>query len=140
MRDPLVGKRHAGADVSLAVRHKILVIEDDMDQRNALGQRLRFEGYETLFAADVPGAVRLARIHKPHFIILDLGLPGGDGYLVMDRINALPETGPIPFLVLSARDAAQEKPRAMERGAIAYFQKPVPNAALRAVLAAHLRG
>jgi len=121
-------------------RKRVLVIEDDADQSRALTQRLRFEGYDSAAAADVPGAVRMARIHQPDLIILDLGLPGGDGYLVVDRLKAMPELAAIPILVLSARDAAQEKMKALEAGAFAYFQKPIANVALRRALTFGMRG
>lgn len=115
-------------------RPRILVVEDDADQRSALAQRLRFEGYDAVFAADTPSAVRLARLQKPDLVILDLGLPGGDGYLVMERLRSLPEVAGIPVIVLSARDAAKEQPKALMSGAYAYFQKPISNGALRAAL------
>jgi DNA-binding response OmpR family regulator len=120
-------------------RKRILVVEDDTDQRNALAQRLRFEGYEPVLAADVPAAVRQARVHKPDLIILDLGLPGGDGYLVVERLKAIPELATIPVLVISAREEAQEKSKALIAGAYAYYQKPIPNVALRVALAHGLR-
>jgi two-component system OmpR family response regulator len=120
-------------------RKRILIIEDDVDQRNALAHRLRFEGYDSVLAADVPGAVRLARINRPDLIILDLGLPGGDGYLVVERLRAMPDLAAIPILVISARDAAQEKARALSAGAYAYFQKPIANVALRSALVHGLR-
>lgn len=82
----------------------------------------------------------MARTQRPDVIILDLGLPGGDGYLVMERLQAIPLLSTIPIVVLSARDAAKEKPKAMLSGAVAYFQKPIPNAALRAALTHALNG
>ena len=122
------------------VKKRILIIEDDTDQRNALAQRLRFEGYDTVLAADVPAAVRQARLTRPDMIILDLGLPGGDGYLVVERLKSMPELSAIPFLVISARDVALEKGKALKAGAFAYFQKPIANGALRSALVTGLRG
>lgn len=119
---------------------RILVVEDDADQRSALAQRLRFEGYEAMFAADAPSATRLARISRPDLIILDLGLPGGDGYLVMERLRMIPALSTIPVLVLSAREATQEKERARAAGAFAYHQKPITNVALRAAIQQGLSG
>lgn len=121
-------------------RPRVLVVEDDGDQRTALAHRLRFEGYEAVFAADAPSAVRMARTQNPDVIILDLGLPGGDGYLVLERLQAIPALSTIPVIVLSARDAVKERPRALLSGADGYFQKPITNGMLRAALTHALNG
>lgn len=115
-------------------RPRILVIEDDADTRSSLGQRLRHEGSDPLFAADVPQAVSAARMKRPDLILLDLGLPGGDGYLVMERIRALPELAGIPIVVVSARDPVVERQRSLKAGAVAYFQKPIRNTELRSAI------
>ena len=117
-----------------APRRRLLIVEDDQDQSLGLAQRLEHEGYEVVVASDAPGAIRAARLQRPDLILLDLGLPGGDGYLVMERLNAIVELATIPVLVLSGRDAMQERVRAMKWGAAAYFQKPVKNQALKAAL------
>jgi two-component system OmpR family response regulator len=134
MQDSRVTKPLPVPVVATATRKRILIIEDDTDQRNALAQRLRFEGYDALHAADVPAGLRQARINKPDLIILDLGLPGGDGYLVVERLKAIPELSTIPIIVISARDATYEKTRALIAGAFAYYQKPIANVALRSAL------
>jgi two-component system KDP operon response regulator KdpE len=68
--------------------------------------------------------VWLARKESPDLIILDLGLPGGDGLSVLERMRELTETAGIPIIVLSARDPAGNKQKALDRNAAAYFQKP----------------
>ena len=118
----------------LKPRPRVLVVEDDADARNGLGQRLRWEGSDPVFAADVPAAIAAARIKRPDLIFLDLGLPGGDGYLVMQRLQAIPDLAGIPIVVLSARDPLVERRRAMEAGAVAYYQKPIRNNDLRAAI------
>jgi len=67
-------------------------------------------------------------------ILLDLGLPGGDGYLAMERIRAIPELADIPIVVISARDPVVERRRSLEAGAVAYFQKPIRNNELRVAI------
>ena len=108
---------------------RILIIDDDLDLQRGLGIRLNAEGYEVVAAADAVSATTVARREKPDVIILDLGLPGGDGYVVMDRLKSL-LVGSIPVIVLSARDPATDRDRAKAGGAVAYFQKPVSNRAL----------
>jgi DNA-binding response OmpR family regulator len=70
---------------------KILLIDDDEDVVHALNVRLRSKGYQVAVAGDAIAAVSTARKEKPDLIVLDIGLPGGDGFLVMQRIKALHE-------------------------------------------------
>jgi DNA-binding response OmpR family regulator len=67
-------------------------------------------------------------------IILDLGLPAGDGFVVMERLKTIPSLGVIPVIVVSARDARANQPLALKAGAKAFLQKPVDNAELLAVI------
>jgi len=105
-------------------KKKILIIDDDQDLRAALNIRLRANGYDTSFAADAMSAVGEARKFQPDLILLDLGLPGGDGFVVMQRLSAIPALAVIPVIVVSARDKESNENRAAMGGAIAYLQKP----------------
>jgi DNA-binding response OmpR family regulator len=113
---------------------KILIVEDDPDVREGMHVRLKANGYDTFFAADALSVVAAARNHLPDLIILDLGLPGGDGYLVMERLNRIPAQALIPVIVVSARDVRGNQERALKAGAKAFLQKPVDNAELLAVI------
>ena len=106
---------------------KILVVDDDIDVRHALGIRLHASGYEVSFASD--GVVAVSRVlkEKPDAIILDIGLPGGDGLQVLDRLKALMPLAPIPVIVLSAKDPSIFKERSLAAGAEAFFEKPADN-------------
>jgi DNA-binding response OmpR family regulator len=79
-----------------------------------------------------------ARKSEPDLIILDLGLPAGDGFLVMERFKAVPSLASIPVIVVSARDRRGNEKRAIEAGARAFLQKPVNNAELLAVIRQNL--
>jgi two-component system cell cycle response regulator len=105
-------------------KKKILIIDDDQDLRAALNIRLRANGYDTSFAADAMSAVAEARKFQPDLILLDLGLPGGDGFVVMQRLSAMPALAVIPVIVVSARDKESNEYRAAMCGAIAYLKKP----------------
>ena len=107
---------------------KILIIDDDKDLVFGLSIRLKASGYAVTIARDAIGAVSIAKKENPDLIILDLGLPGGDGFLVMDRLMNLSTL--IPVIVLSARDPLSNKERALNAGAVAYFQKPADNSEL----------
>jgi DNA-binding response OmpR family regulator len=75
-----------------------------------------------------------AKKHEPDLIILDLGLPAGDGFVVMDRLKTVPSLSLVPVIIVSARDARANQERALKAGAKAYLQKPVSNAELLAVV------
>jgi CheY-like chemotaxis protein len=109
---------------------KILIIDDDEDMRRGLDMRLRASGYETAFATDAVSAISVANQEQPDLVLLDLGLPVGDGFVVMERMRESATLGCIPVIVLSARDPKANARRAFEEGALAFFQKPADNAEL----------
>src|ERR1700737_3909282 len=113
---------------------KILIVDDDPDVRHGLNVRLKANHYDTFFAGDALSSMREARKHEPDLIILDLGLPGGDGFVVMERFRRFPDLAEIPIIVVSARDVGANQKRAVEAGAKAFLQKPVDDAELLAVV------
>jgi DNA-binding response OmpR family regulator len=117
---------------------RILIIDDDIDVRRGYHVRLKANNYDTFFAVDAIGSLREARTHKPDLIVLDLGLPGGDGFVVMERLKTNPQLAVIPIIVVSGRAGFANKTRAVEAGAKAFLEKPVDNddllAAIRKVL------
>lgn len=113
---------------------KILIVDDDPDVRQAMHIRLKANSYDTFFASDALNSVAEALKQRPDLIILDLGLPAGDGYVVMTRLKRNPSLAVIPVIVVSARDVRGNKDRAIAAGAKVYLQKPVNNAELLAII------
>jgi len=113
---------------------KILIVDDDPDVRQGMNVRLRANHYDTFFAGDALSSMSEARKHEPDLIILDLGLPAGDGFVVMERLKAIASLAAIPVIVVSARDVRANKDRALKAGAKAFLQKPVDNAELLKVI------
>lgn len=111
-------------------KKKILIVDDDPDLRAGLNIRLRANGYDVSFAADALSAVAQARKISPDLILLDLGLPAGDGFVVMQRLSAIPAMAVIPVIVLSARDKDANQNRVAMAGAVAFLQKPYDDAEL----------
>lgn len=103
---------------------KILVVEDDADVRLGYHILLKSNGYDTSFAADSLAAISEARKQQPDLIVLDLGLPAGDGFVVLERFRSNTALAMIPVVVVSARDIHANKERALKAGAKAYIQKP----------------
>ena len=118
---------------------KILIIDDDSDIRLGLNIRLRASGYSTAFASDGAGSIGMARKEKPALILLDLGLPAGDGFQVLERLKINNELSHIPVIVLSARDADVNERRSLKAGAYAYLEKPVDDEDLLETIASALR-
>jgi DNA-binding response OmpR family regulator len=113
---------------------KILIVEDDADVRLGLHVRLKASHYDTFFASDALSAVSEARKQQPDLILLDLGLPGGDGFVVIDRLKSNTYLACIPIIVVSARDPQINKARALRVGVKAFLQKPVDNDELLATI------
>jgi DNA-binding response OmpR family regulator len=113
---------------------KILIVEDDPDVRLGMHVRLKANHYDTFFAGDALSSMTEARKNEPDLIILDLGLPAGDGFVVMERLKSIPALAVIPVIVVSAQDVLANKERALKAGAKAFLQKPVDNAELLKVI------
>src|SRR6204780_2113611 len=117
---------------------KIMIVDDDPDLRQALRLRLRANQYETVNAVDGYSAISMAYKERPDLIILDLGLPAGDGFVVLDRLPKDDKLSAIPVIVLTARDPQANERRVLRAGAAAFFQKPADNAELLDVIRATL--
>ena len=120
-------------------RAKIMVVDDDPDLRQALSLRLRANNFDTVNVCDGYSAIAMAQKEKPHLIILDLGLPAGDGFAVLKNLQQYPALSVIPVIVLSARDPEANEKRTLESGAVAFFQKPADNEELLGVIRASLQ-
>jgi DNA-binding response OmpR family regulator len=117
---------------------KILIVDDDPDLRQALRLRLRANHYDTVHACDGYSAIAQAYKEHPNLIILDLGLPAGDGFVVLDRLQRDDKLSSIPVIVLTARDPQSCEQRSLQAGAAAFFQKPADNTELLDVIRATL--
>ena len=112
----------------------ILIVDDNADTRLLLSARLKANHYHTIFAADALQAMSVARKEQPDAILLDLGLPGGNGMMVLERLKANTSLRGIPVIIVTADDPLVAEARALEAGAIAFLQKPVDQDKLMAVV------
>ena len=112
----------------------ILVVDDDPEIRQALQVRLKANGYDVNCAEDGAGAISEARKHTPDLIVLDLGLPVGDGFVVLDILKTTVDLSSIPVIVLSGRDRKANEERVLNAGARAFLQKPVETNEFLAVI------
>ncbi|HUJ29333.1 MAG TPA: response regulator [Myxococcales bacterium] len=116
--------------------HQVLVIEDEPGIRAVLRALLTAEGYRCIEADTALRAEIEARSHKPDLLLIDLGLPDGDGLKVIRRVRAW---SPVPIVVLSARTMEEQKVAALDAGADDYIVKPFSAPELLARLRAALR-
>ncbi len=104
---------------------KILIVEDENVQLTTLARGLKSAGFEVVAARDGLTAISTARKEQPDLIVLDLGIPAGDGFVVMQRLQMLINTGTIPIIVLSSRTPIGNRDAALKAGAVAYIHKPL---------------
>ncbi len=114
----------------------ILVVDDERPLRESLQFSLERQGYRVLTASDGPSGLRLARAEKPDLVILDIMLPGMDGFRVC---QALRRDSDVPVIMLTARDDETDKVVGLELGADDYVTKPFGLRELHARIRAVLR-
>jgi DNA-binding response OmpR family regulator len=111
---------NADDDVNPSLR--ILIVEDHDDLADALRTNLRSEGYHASIASDGRQALAMVRTDPPDIVVLDLGIPGLDGFAFLSRLRS--EGQWCPVLILSARDAESDKVEGFRLGADDYVTKP----------------
>ena len=119
-------------------KSKILIVDDDSDLMQALKLRLRANHYDTVHAVDGFSGLALAYKELPNLIILDLGLPAGDGFAVLNCLQREDRLSSIPVIVLTARDPQSSEQCSLAAGAAAFFQKPADNTELLEMIRATL--
>ena len=119
---------------------KILIVDDDPTIRKLLTEVMTHHGYETEIAADGFEAGVKVTEFKPGLVILDLKLPGMDGFEVCRKIKENPGTSHIKILAVSGFDTVENRNRIMEAGADDYLPKPLKNALLLPHVKSLLKG
>src|SRR5439155_24254733 len=118
-------------------RQKALVIEDDPVALADLQARLEANRYVVARAADAASAMTVVNRERPDLILLDLGLPAGDGYLVLERLRKIEAFAAIPVLVVTGRSDADTRKRVEAMGVAPVLSKPVgPGVLLAAIRSA----
>lgn len=102
---------------------KILIIEDDKFLGELISKKLKEEGFETIIALDGQEGLIKTEEDKPDLIVLDLLLPGMDGFEVMKRLKQKESTKKIPILILSNLGEREEVEKGLKMGAVDYLIK-----------------
>ncbi len=109
---------------------KILIIEDNEENRDALARRLRRRGFDVIMAANGMDGLTMAQSEKPDLVLMDMNMPELDGWEATRRLKAAPESAAIPVIALTAHALAGDRERAIAAGCAEYHTKPVDLAAL----------
>jgi two-component system cell cycle response regulator DivK len=117
---------------------RILVIEDHEDNRRILRDLLTSAGYEPLEAVTGEEGVALAETHRPALILMDIQLPGLDGYEATRRIKANPALRRIPIIAVTSYALSGDDVKAQEAGCDGYVTKPFSPRALLAKIREYL--
>ncbi len=95
-------------------KKKILIVDDNEDVSKGLRIFFRAHDFTTILASDAVAAISQAKNENPDLIVLDLGLPAGDGFVVMERLSNIESVASIPVIVFSARDEQGHKERSLQ--------------------------
>jgi two-component system cell cycle response regulator DivK len=104
---------------------KILLVEDNEMNRDMLSRRLQRKGYEVVTAVDGEAGVTMAQSDPPALILMDMSLPGLDGWEATRQLKSTPPTRSIPIIALTAHAMAGDREKAMEAGCNDYDTKPI---------------
>jgi CheY-like chemotaxis protein len=104
---------------------KILLVEDNEMNRDMLSRRLERKGFVMILAVDGDEGISLARMESPDLILMDMSLPGTDGWQASKILKSNPDTRAIPILGLSAHAMEAERQKALQAGCDDYDTKPI---------------
>jgi two-component system cell cycle response regulator len=109
---------------------RVLVVDDIAVNVKLLEAKLLVEYYEVVTASDGPSALKAAKEHAPDIVLLDVMMPGMDGYEVCRRLKADPETAHLPVVMVTALNEVRDRVQGLESGADDFLTKPVNDVAL----------
>jgi CheY-like chemotaxis protein len=119
---------------------RILIIEDNEENRDSLSRRLERRGFEVLIAPDGKVGVEKAKSEKPDLVLMDMNMPLVDGWEATRQIKAEPATANVPVIALTAHAMAGDKERALAAGCTDYHTKPIEFPKLLAQIESLLQG
>jgi two-component system cell cycle response regulator DivK len=103
----------------------VLIVDDHFDNRSIYRALLTHLGYEVVEAADGDEAIEVAHARQPNVILMDMSLPGRDGWSATRALKDDPATAHIPVIALTAHVSDEHRNRALAAGCDAYIPKPV---------------
>jgi len=119
-------------------KSKILVVDDSATDTILITNPLRAEGYEVITAKDGEEALRHLNNDRPDFVLLDVVMPGKNGFQLCRQIRNDARFGTLPVILLTSKNQEADKFWGMKQGATAYMTKPFVTAALLATIRQHV--
>jgi two-component system CheB/CheR fusion protein len=116
------------------ITRRVLVVDDSSDGAETLARLLRADGLDVRTAVDGPSALAAAETFRPEVVLLDIGLPGMDGYQVAARLRQLPDTRAALLIALTGYGQDRDRRRAAEAGFDQHLTKPVDHPMLLRLL------
>ncbi|MDB5387603.1 MAG: domain S-box protein, partial [Planctomycetaceae bacterium] len=116
--------------------HRILVVDDNVDAATTLALMLKAMGHETVVSHDGMAAIKMAETFSPKLVILDIGLPGMNGYMVAQKLRSIPAMKEVVIAALTGYGEEQDRRRSMEAGFDEHFVKPLNFTVLQELLGA----
>ncbi len=113
---------------------RVLVVDDNIDAARSLAMMLRAMGHQAAVAHDGPSAIETSAKFEPNLVLLDIGLPGMDGYAIVQRLRTLPEGEGLKIAALTGYGEEQDRRRSREAGFDYHFVKPLALPTLQALL------
>ncbi len=126
-----ISKNYLGKEPSTAQEKSILLVDEDNLLCTMLGHILSKEGYHVASASDGMEAYKSAISEAPQVIIVDRNIPKLDGYGFFDALKNIPETKPIPIILMSDGKDPEEEARAFEKGFFDFLTKPIKDVTLK---------
>jgi CheY-like chemotaxis protein len=104
---------------------RIMIVDDNRDSADSLASLLQLDGHETQVAYSGPGALERASQFRPALVLLDIGLPGMDGYEVARMLRAAPATAQVGLVAVTGYSRSEDERRARDAGFNAHLVKPI---------------
>ena len=114
----------------------VLIVDDSPTEQHVFATALQKHGFETIVASDGEEAITVAQSRHPDVILMDIVMPGMNGFQATRRLTQNPETAAIPVVMVSTKDQETDKDWGLRQGAVDYLMKPVDDNALVAAVQA----
>jgi len=116
----------------------VLIVDDSPTEQHVISTALEKHGFETLVASDGAEAIAIAEARLPDLILMDIVMPGMNGFQATRQLSKNPATAVIPIVMITTKDQETDKVWGLRQGAVEYLMKPIDDEALVAAVQANL--
>jgi twitching motility two-component system response regulator PilH len=113
----------------------VLIVDDSPTELHIFSQALERGGHETIIASDGEEAIQKAESERPDVILMDIVMPGMNGYQATRKLTRNPQTAGIPVIMITSKDQETDRIWGLRQGAVRYLSKPVDNAEMLTAIA-----